>query len=117
MAMSEMTVREHNEQLILERAYIEEQHRAFVAEVSKLIAALMGRNRTKTISPEAWAKTASKTITCEPQPDGSRQVVVVDQLPESIGKTQQSQRAPDSERSLKDAPPRWPSPDGFSPSL
>lgn len=54
--MADMTVQQHNEQLVREKIFLQQQLDNQVAVLGRIIIGLMGRYKTKRLTPEQWEK-------------------------------------------------------------
>ena len=58
--MADMTVQQHNEQLVREKIFLQQQLDNQTAILGRIIIGLMGRYKTKKLTPEQWEKSVGE---------------------------------------------------------
>jgi len=66
----EMTVTEHNEKLILEKAQLEAFYQEQMGTIARVVIGLMGRYKVKKLTAEQWESTFGKSIQLDQDADG-----------------------------------------------
>lgn len=78
--MSELTVREHNEQLILEREALRARLAGLEAHAARLITVLMAGSQTRLISRQDWEQAPATNVSFTPDENGDFTLTVTERL-------------------------------------
>jgi hypothetical protein len=73
----EMTVREHNEQLTVEKRALQNRVEQLEAVYARALTAILGRTRSKTITAQAWDNAAGHNVTLHQTEEGDWTIQVV----------------------------------------